>query len=54
MGDRRPGRQRRRIQTVAVPIWVKQGIDIWMRAAGIGEGKLLRPVLRGAAWWWMI
>src|SRR5271155_329605 len=37
-----------RIRTVAVPIWVKQGVEIWMAAAGIGEGKLLRPVLKGS------
>ena len=37
-----------RIRTVAVPIWVKQGIEVWMTAAGIGEGKLLRPVLKGS------
>src|SRR5271170_3328060 len=42
-----------RIRTVAVPIWVKQGIDIWMTAAGIGAGKLLRPVLKGSPWWGM-
>jgi integrase len=33
---------------VAVPIWVKQGVDVWMTAAGIVEGKLLRPVLKGS------
>ena len=37
-----------RIRTVAVPIWVKQGVEAWMTAAGIGEGKLLRPVLKGS------
>jgi integrase len=37
-----------RIRTVAVPIWVKQGVEVWMMAAGIGEGKLLRPVLKGS------
>ena len=37
-----------RIRTVAVPIWVKQGVEVWMTAAGIGEGKLLRPVLKGS------
>src|ERR1700721_130458 len=34
----------RRIRTVAVPIWVKQGIDAWMTAAGIEDGRLLRSV----------
>ena len=33
-----------RIQTVAVPIWVKQGIDVWMTAAAIDKDRLLRPV----------
>ena len=33
-----------RIRTVAVPIWVKQGINAWMTAAKIEEGRLLRPV----------
>jgi integrase len=34
----------RRIRTVAIPIWVKQGIDAWMTAAGIDDGRLLRSV----------
>jgi integrase len=34
----------RRIRTVAIPIWVKQGIDVWMTAAGIEDGRLLRSV----------
>jgi integrase len=34
----------RRIRTVAVPIWVKQGINAWMTAAGIKDGRLLRSV----------
>jgi hypothetical protein len=29
---------------VAVPIWVKQGINAWMTAAKIEDGRLLRPV----------
>ena len=33
-----------RIRTVAVPIWVKQGINAWMTAAGIEDGRLLRSV----------
>jgi integrase len=33
-----------RIRTVAVPIWVKQGIDAWMTAAKIEDGRLLRSV----------
>jgi integrase len=34
----------RRIRTVAIPIWVKQGIDVWTTAAGIEDGRLLRSV----------
>jgi integrase len=33
-----------RVRTVAVPIWVKQGISAWMTAAKIEEGRLLRPL----------
>jgi integrase len=33
-----------RIRTVAVPIWVKQGINAGMTAAEIEDGRLLRPV----------
>jgi len=33
-----------RIRTVAVPICVKQGINAWMTAAKLEEGRLLRPV----------
>ncbi|HEV2709475.1 MAG TPA: site-specific integrase [Edaphobacter sp.] len=31
-----------RIRTVAIPIWVKQGMDAWMTAAKIEKGRLLR------------
>ena len=34
----------RRIRTVAVPMWVKQGINVWMTAAKIEDGRLLRRV----------
>jgi integrase len=34
----------RRIRTVAIPIWVKQGIDVWTTGAGIDKGRLLRSV----------
>jgi integrase len=27
----------RRIRTVAIPIWVKKGIDVWMTAASIED-----------------
>ncbi|WP_255551603.1 tyrosine-type recombinase/integrase [Granulicella sp. dw_53] len=34
----------RRIRTVAIPIWVKKGIDVWMTAAEIEKGRLLRSI----------
>jgi integrase len=34
----------RRIRTVAIPIWVKQGINAWTTAADIKDGRLLRPI----------
>jgi hypothetical protein len=34
----------RRIRTVAIPIGVKQGIDVWTTVAGIDKGRLLRSV----------
>lgn len=37
----------RRIRTVAIPIWVKQGIDAWTSAANITQGRLLRPIQKG-------
>ena len=33
--------------TVAVPVWVKQGVNAWMTAAGIEEGRLLRSIAKG-------
>jgi integrase len=33
-----------RVRTVAVPIWVKQGIDVWIAAAKIEKDWLLRPL----------
>jgi integrase len=33
-----------RVRTVAIPIWVKQGIDAWQVAAKIKDGRLLRPL----------
>jgi integrase len=33
-----------RIRTVAIPIWVKQGIDAWTAAAKIDKGRLLLPL----------
>jgi integrase len=37
----------RRIRTVAIPVWVKQGINAWMIAAGIEDGRLLRSISKG-------
>jgi site-specific recombinase XerC len=34
----------RRVRSVAVPGWVKQGIDEWVEAAKIAEGRLLRAI----------
>src|ERR1700704_2943387 len=34
----------RRVRTVAIPIWIKQGINAWMTAAGIEDGRLLRSI----------
>jgi integrase len=33
-----------RIRTIAVPIWVKRGIDDWIAAAKIEKGRLHRPL----------
>lgn len=32
---------------MAIPLWVKQGINVWRTAAGIEEGPLLRSVSKG-------
>ena len=37
----------RRMRTVAIPAWVKQGINTWMTAAGVEDGRLLRAVTKG-------
>jgi len=39
--------QGRRIRTVAVPLWVKGGINAWVTAAKIEKGKLLRSIAKG-------
>ena len=36
-----------RVRTVAVPLWVKQGINAWMTAAGIEEGRIFRSIRKG-------
>ena len=33
-----------RVRTVAIPVWVKQGINAWMIAAKIEDGRLLLPL----------
>jgi integrase len=33
-----------RVRTVAVPVWVKQGINAWTTAAEIEDGRLLRSI----------
>ena len=37
----------RRIRTVAIPVWVKHGINAWMTASGVEDGRLLRAVSKG-------
>ena len=54
----------RRIRTVAIPIWAKQGINAWMTAADIEDGRLLRSVSKSGkvnrdtlsdwAIWWVV
>ena len=36
-----------RIRTVAVPVWVKHGIEAWTVAARIEKGPLLRSLTKG-------
>jgi integrase len=38
----------RRVRTVAIPVWVKQGINAWMTAAGVEDGRLIRAVTKGS------
>jgi integrase len=37
----------RRLRSVAIPGWIKQGINEWTEAAEISEGRLLRAVHKG-------
>ena len=39
------------IRTVPVPDWVKQVIDDWLTAAGVGGGRLFRCVSRAGTVW---
>jgi len=36
-----------RVRTVAIPVWVKKGIDAWQAAGSIDKGPLLRSVSKG-------
>ncbi len=36
-----------RIRTVAVPVWVRKGIDAWMAEAKLEKGSLLRSITKG-------
>ncbi len=39
------------IRTVPMPVWVKTGVDKWMAAANVTDGRVFRPVSRhGTAW----
>jgi integrase len=35
------------VRTVAIPGWVKQGINAWMTAVGVEDGRLLRAMSKG-------
>ena len=41
----------KRVRMVPVPAWVKQGIDEWLGAAAITEGKMFRAVQKGDEVW---
>jgi len=36
-----------RVRTIPMPAWVKNAIDSWTSVAGVMDGHLFRPVLRG-------
>ena len=36
-----------RIRTIAVPLWIKLGINAWLTAAELEDGKLLRAIGKG-------
>ena len=40
-----------RVRTVPVPKWVKQGVDEWVCAAEITEGRLFRGVRKNGTVW---
>jgi integrase/recombinase XerD len=35
-----------RLRSIAVPAWVKQAVDLWLDAAGVTEGRILRSLNR--------
>jgi integrase len=37
----------RRVRTVTVPLWAKHGINAWMTAAEVEDGRLLRSITKG-------
>jgi integrase len=39
------------IRTIPIPDWVKAGIDVWMTAAGITTGTLLRSINKAGRIW---
>jgi integrase len=36
-----------RVRTIPMPAWVKNAIEAWTLEAGVTEGHLFRPVMRG-------
>ena len=36
-----------RVRTVAIPVWVKQGINAWQTQAKLEDGPLLRSISKG-------
>ena len=36
-----------RVRTIAVPVWVRRGIDAWIEAAKLEKGPLLRALTKG-------
>ena len=36
-----------RVRTVAIPVWVKKGIDAWQAAGAVGKGPSLPSLTKG-------
>src|SRR6185436_876366 len=36
-----------RVRTVPMPTWVKQAIEAWTATAGLANGRVFRPIIRG-------